>query len=236
MGPMLTQQITTCPTCRGEGRSISASDRCKKCKGQKVIEEEKKLLVHVERGMEDGDRITFQGASDEAPGADTGDVIVVIREKKHNNFIRKHDDLLIKKKITLTQALLGASFQIKHLDGRVLVAETPKDKVISPNSVKVIEREGMPTRGNSYSRGKLYILFEIVFPEHSKITPELRSILTKVLPPPNELKDVNLNGENVFKCSLQDSDISRFENTKRSNNQERNEAYQQYDGNEEQTM
>jgi chaperone protein DnaJ len=232
MGPMITQQVTTCPTCKGEGKSINSNDRCKTCKGQKVSTEDKKIVVHIERGMEDGDQIRFQGCSDELPGADTGDLIVIIREKKHSTFIRKHDDLLIKKKITLSQALLGTSFPIHHLDGRILVVETPNNKVISPNSVKVIEREGMPNRGNSYSQGKLYVAFEVVFPEKSNISLELINTLIKTLPPPDELKGVNFDDENVYKCTLNDSDLSKFENSKRNQSQGRKEAYQSRDDDE----
>lgn len=177
--------------------------------------------------MGDGDQITFQGCSDEVPGADTGDLIVVLPEKQHPNFIRKHDDLLIKKKITLSQALLGTSFTIKHLDGRILVVDTEDNKIISPNSVKVIEKEGMPNRENYSSPGNLYIHFEIVFPDISQITPQLRNILKKSLPPPDEISGLNLDDENVFQCTLRDSDLSKFENSKRNQSQRRREEYEQ---------
>lgn len=225
MGMMMTQQLVTCPSCRGEGRSVAIEDRCESCNGKMTVPEEKIFEVHIEPGMEDNDHITFQGASDEVPGADAGDVIVVIREEKNDVFIRKHDDLLVRKEITLTQALLGTSFSITHLDGRILIAETPKGKVVTPNSVKVIEREGMPIRGNSYSRGKLYVKFDIIFPDLSKMTSEFRNSLVRTFPPPDELKGVNLEDENTYQCSLAESDFSQFENSQRSGGQERNEAY-----------
>jgi DnaJ family protein A protein 2 len=225
MGGMITQQITTCSSCHGQGKYIKAGDRCKKCVGDKVAKEDKKLVVHIERGMEDGDRITFQGASDEYPDADCGDVIVIIREKKHDDFIRKHDDLLYKKKINLSQALLGCQFSFKHLDNRIIVCETQKNKSLTPGAVKVIEREGMPIRGNPYSRGKLYIAFEVVFPTYDKITPELKTALVKAIPIPDELKGINLEDENVFKCSIADANLRQFENAKRSYQQKRSEAY-----------
>lgn len=225
MGSMVTQQRVRCPTCNGEGQTISVEDRCQKCEGEMIVEEEKEYVVHIEPGMEDGDRITFQGASDEYPGADAGNLVVFVREEKHDVFIRNHDDLLIDKKLTITQALLGTSFSINHLDGRILIVETPKGNVVSSNTVSTIEREGMPIRGNSYSRGKLYIKFEVIFPEYSTITPEFRNLLIQTFPPPDELKDIDLNDENVFQCTLGESELANFQNSKRSRNQQRNEAY-----------
>ena len=41
-------------------------DRCGQCKGQKVVQDKKLLEVHVEKGMQHGQKITFQGEADEA--------------------------------------------------------------------------------------------------------------------------------------------------------------------------
>ena len=101
-GIVIKREISTCETCKGSGEIIKINDRCKRCKGQKVVEEKKKIIVHIEPGMEDNDRITFSGCSDEAPNADTGDLVVVLCLKKHPNFIRKHDNLLMVRKVSLS--------------------------------------------------------------------------------------------------------------------------------------
>jgi DnaJ homolog subfamily A member 2 len=43
--------------------------RCKKCKGEKVVQEKTRQEVHVERGMTDGQRIVLAGAGDQEVGA-----------------------------------------------------------------------------------------------------------------------------------------------------------------------
>jgi DnaJ-class molecular chaperone len=45
---------------------ISDKDRCQSCKGNKVTQEKKVLEVHVEKGMQHGQKIVFQGEADEA--------------------------------------------------------------------------------------------------------------------------------------------------------------------------
>lgn len=48
------------------GEVISDRDRCTRCKGNKVIQEKKVLEVHVEKGMQNGQKIVFEGQADEA--------------------------------------------------------------------------------------------------------------------------------------------------------------------------
>ena len=225
IGPMITQQIGICPTCRGAGESIKDADRCKNCKGSKVVNEEKKWSVVVKRGMEDGDRVTFRGGSDERPGADTGDFIVVIRQQKHTIFTRNHDDLLFRKKINLSEALLGTKFVIPHLDGRKLVVTTFPNEVIAADSVQVIEREGMPNFSNPYSPGKLYIQFEIQFPTTAQITQQLSDALSRALPKPDETAGLDMSDENVEQLSTAKADLMQFESAKRQRDDRRNEAY-----------
>lgn len=48
------------------GEVISERDKCPQCKGNKVTQEKKVLEVHVEKGMQHGQKITFEGQADEA--------------------------------------------------------------------------------------------------------------------------------------------------------------------------
>lgn len=67
LGPSMIQQMQhPCNECKGTGESISEKDRCPQCKGEKVVPEKKVLEVHVEKGMQNGQKITFPGEADEA--------------------------------------------------------------------------------------------------------------------------------------------------------------------------
>lgn len=48
------------------GEVISDRDKCPPCKGNKITQEKKVLDVHIEKGMEHGHKIVFQGQADEA--------------------------------------------------------------------------------------------------------------------------------------------------------------------------
>lgn len=98
--------------------------RCKKCNGRKVNRERKILEVAVDKGMEDGQKVTFSGEGDQEPGLEPGDIIIVLDEKAHSVFKRNGQDLVMKMDINLTEALTGLKKTIKTLDERTLVIQT----------------------------------------------------------------------------------------------------------------
>ena len=122
LGAGMYQQIhTTCRDCGGEGEKINPKDMCKTCMGKKIVQERKILEVHIDKGMEDGQKITFYGEGDQSPGLEPGDIIIVLEEKDHPVFKRKEMDLIMKMDINLNEALTGFKRPIKTLDNRVIV-------------------------------------------------------------------------------------------------------------------
>ena len=84
LAPGMVQQMqSVCSDCNGEGEVINEKDRCKKCEGKKVIKEVKILEVQVDKGMKHGQRITFTGEADQAPGVEPGDIVLLLQEKEH---------------------------------------------------------------------------------------------------------------------------------------------------------
>ena len=79
------QQYSECvqSVCACLGEVINEKDRCKKCEGHKVCKETKLLEVHVDKGMRHGQKITFSGEADQAPGVEPGDIVLVLQEKEH---------------------------------------------------------------------------------------------------------------------------------------------------------
>jgi len=184
LGPGMIQQMqTVCNDCGGKGEVIKEEDKCKNCKGKKVIKEKKILQVYVDKGMKHGQKVVFSGEADEAPGVEAGDIIFVISEKKHDLFKRNGNDLLIEYKLTLVEALCGFSFTIKHLDDRELLIKSEKGDIVKPDDVRLIENEGMPQHKRPFEKGNLYIHFTIEFPKAGSLTPQQMKQLEDILPP-----------------------------------------------------
>eukprot|EP01103_Thecamoeba_quadrilineata_P019039 TRINITY_DN7553_c0_g1_i1.p1 TRINITY_DN7553_c0_g1~~TRINITY_DN7553_c0_g1_i1.p1 ORF type:complete len:420 (-),score=66.47 TRINITY_DN7553_c0_g1_i1:70-1329(-) len=197
IGPMIQQMQTVCNDCKGKGSVIKEKDRCPHCGGNKVIPEEKQIEVHIDRGMQQGQRVTFYGEGEQEPGVEPGDIIVILKEKRDDKnpdvFKRKDNDLIYQHKITLLEALTGFKFYIKHLDDRNLLVTSEPGSIIKPGDIKVVEGEGMPIHKQSY-KGNLLIQFDVEFPKPEQIDEPKRAKLKEVLPKPAALK-VPTSGE-----------------------------------------
>lgn len=198
IGPgMITQMQRTCDVCKGQGQQCSYKS------------ERKVLEVHVEKGMMHNDKITFRNMADEVPKMEPGDINFVVQEKDHDVFKRKGADLLAVKEVSLNQALCGFSWKLTHLDGRVLVIKSRPGEIIKPEMntkdalpfVKVLPDEGMPSKGNPFIRGNLYVMFRVRFPEDNELPAKVIEQLKKLLPDPDkseeydpmEVEEVHLN-------------------------------------------
>ncbi|KAL7830898.1 hypothetical protein SRHO_G00304000 [Serrasalmus rhombeus] len=218
LGPGMVQQMqSVCTDCSGEGEVISEKDRCKKCEGKKVVKEVKILEVHVDKGMRHGQKITFGGEADQAPGMEPGDIVLVLQEKEHETFKRDGNDLNMVHKIGLVEALCGFQFTLKHLDGRQIVVKYPAGKVIEPGSLRVVRGEGMPQYRNPFEKGDLFVKFDVQFPDNNWISLDKLAELEDLLPTRAEAPVVTGDAEEV---DLQDFDISQS-----SSGGHRREAY-----------
>ena len=209
LGPSIVQQIqTVCGDCSGKGERIAAKDRCKQCDGKKVSKDKKILEVHIDKGMEDGHRITFSGEGDMEPGLEmAGDIIVVLDEKEHPVFKRiRTDDLLINMDLTLTEALCGFQKGIKTLDNRTLVITSLPGEVVKHGSVKCVIGEGMPRYKSPFEKGKLIVQFLVKFPESidARHISQLENIL-----PPRPLVELPKDDQPIEEVTLMDMDIEQ---------------------------
>lgn len=181
IGPGMMQQIQSmCQECHGEGESVDPKLKCKKCNGKKVNRERKILEVNVDKGMEDGQKITFSGEGDQEPGLEAGDIIIVLDEKQHPLYKRNGMDLVMQMQISLTEALCGMKKVIQTLDDRALVIQTVPGEVLKTGDFKAVHGEGMPQYRNPFEKGRLIISFEVKFPQ--TLDPAIAAQLAQILP------------------------------------------------------
>lgn len=186
MGPMLQQIQVQCEQCQGQGEIINEKDRCKQCLGKKIMSDRKILTVNIERGMKGGQRITFEGEGDQAPGIIPGDIIIALDEKPHPQFTRRGDDLYYEAKIDLLTALAGGQFAIPHLDDRVLLVSVIPGEAIKPDMIKCVPHEGMPMYRID-NKGHLFIKFTVEFPNANWTDEATLKKLEAILPARNPL-------------------------------------------------
>jgi DnaJ family protein A protein 2 len=193
MGPLVQQLQQACPECQGEGEVIKERDRCGQCAGKKVIKDKHILEVVIEPGTPNGHELTFAGQADQAPGLQPGDIIVTVTEKPHPAFKRQGSDLFCKHTIDLVIALAGGKIAIPFLDGRTLTSEIHAGEVIRPDEFRCIAGEGMPQFRRAFTRGDLYVQFDVKFPPShwgdNAVIEQLHYILPKTIK--EDLMDVD---------------------------------------------
>ncbi|KAI1318306.1 hypothetical protein EDD11_006819 [Mortierella claussenii] len=209
VGPGMMQQMqVTCNGCDGEGQTMRDKDKCKKCKGAKVVNEKKVMEIFIEKGMRNGEKIPMKGEADQQPDVETGDVILVLQQKPHALFERSGADLSCKITISLVEALCGFSkILITHLDGHGIYVEQPAGKVIKPGQVKRIIGEGMPHYKRPIDKGDLYITFEVEFPKDNWATASSLKSLEALLP---NRGTAPMEPELVDHCTLEDGDLEDY--------------------------
>ncbi len=151
---------TTCPTCRGSGKTISTP--CRKCDGNGMEPQEVKLEVAIPPGVDDGMRVRLTGEGQPSPdGGPPGDAYCFIRVRNHRIFKRDGSNLILEMPITFTQAALGTTIDVPTLDGvrsLNLPAGTPCSNVFQ------IRGAGFPDPHNG-SRGDLLVHTVVEIPK-----------------------------------------------------------------------
>jgi len=183
IGPGMVQQIQQpCRPCNQTGEKIREKDRCKNCAGKKVEKQRKILKCEIDKGMKDGQKLTFSGEGDQAPDIEPGDIVIVLDEKEHEVFTRQGSDLYMRMDIGLADALCGFTRTIKTLDNRTLIINSHPGEVIRPKKLKCVLDEGMPIYGDPTEKGRLVIDFQITFPKDGWIAPKDVPALQQLLP------------------------------------------------------
>jgi len=183
IAPGMMQQIqSACSDCDGEGKIMNEKYICKVCKGNKTVRERKILEIHINKGMEEGHKITFRGEGDQEPEIEAGDVIIVLIEKKHEVFDRKGQELIMSMEIDLVDALTGFKRSVNTLDDRELIVTC--ESVIKHGDIKMIANEGMPYPGNPFDKGNLVLKFSVNFPTEDWFMNVDKAALRALLPAP----------------------------------------------------
>jgi len=222
MGPIVQQSIQHCSSCKGMGKMIEQGKNCIKCNGNKTMSIKKHLDCYVRPGSIPGTSISFKNESDWVPDCnDVGDLIVFVNCKNEEGiFTREGNNLIIKKSISLLEALTNTIIYFKHLDDRVV--RIKYNDIIKPNQKMIVKDEGMPNI-NVGSNGDLLIYFDIVFPD--TIEQDRSKYLIKILPiPKKQIWDLQL--ESVPDNNIHDKVMFNYndEQTKSKNDNKNNKS------------
>ncbi len=151
--------ISTCPTCNGEGRIIK--ERCTKCHGESRVRTEDKVEIEIPAGVESGNYLPVRGKGNAGRrGGQYGDLIVIMDEKEHDVFTRNGHNVLFRQSISYPDAALGADIEVPTLYGTEKIRI---DAGTQPNTTITLKDKGIP-KLNSYGQGDQIVIVDVYVP------------------------------------------------------------------------
>ena len=172
------QTATTCPTCGGEGKTIT--DKCTVCYGNGIVKEDEVISINIPAGVAEGMQLSLNGKGNTAArGGVPGDLIVLVEEVPHEKLIRDGSNLLYDHYITFTQAVLGDTIEVPTLEGKARIkidAGTQGGKVLR------LKGKGLPSV-NAYGRGDLLVNINVWTPQN--VSREEKTMLEQLAHSPN---------------------------------------------------
>jgi len=184
-GSYILQQQVPCEVCQGKGHILQ--------KGWRLGKKSEDLVCHIEPGSKEGDKIRFRDKGNMNVGALPGDIIVTLKNKPHPFFTRGGCDLLMKKTLSLGDALCGFRFTVPHLNGRTLTLVSKPGQVVSDGEFKKVAGEGFPVKGDAFEKGSLFIHFQVKFPRSGELSQREIAQLREVLGDNREPKPAKLS-------------------------------------------
>jgi len=160
-----------CPTCHGTGKI--PKEKCASCHGAGVMRKQEEILLGIPSGIENGEVIRMTGRGEAILGGVAGDLYIKIYVKKHSSINREGNNLITKLNIKLSDAILGAEYDVPTLEGALKV-KIPAG--IAYGEILRVKDKGVPYSKNK--RGDLLIRINIIMPQ--KLSRSTRELIEKL--------------------------------------------------------
>ncbi len=166
-------QVTTCPTCNGQGEVITTP--CPTCRGRGLERRTVHKPVSIPGGVDTGTRVRLAGEGQPGVyGGPNGNVYLEIQVKPHKFFRRKGNDIVLDLNINLAQATLGADIEVPTLDG---LANLTIPAGTQPGRIFNLKNKGVPYLHSS-GRGDQMVVVNVEVPQ--RLTAEQRKLFEQL--------------------------------------------------------
>ncbi len=167
------QTVTTCPTCNGEGTSITA--KCNSCKGEGRVYGEETVSIDIPAGVQEGMQLSISGKGNVGErGGSFGDLIVQVEEEAHPQLQRDGLNVAFDLYLSFPDAVFGTQVEVPTIDGRAKIKIPPGTQ---SGKIFRLKGKGFP-QINSYEKGDQLIHVNIWTPQN--ISAEEKVMLEKM--------------------------------------------------------
>jgi molecular chaperone DnaJ len=172
------QTVTTCPTCNGEGSTIT--QKCGNCKGEGRVYGEETLSLDIPAGVQDGMQLSMSGRGNAGErGGPPGDLLLLVEEEKHESLTRRDLDVVYQLHVSFPDAVLGMQAEVPTIDGKAKIkvpAGTQSGKIFR------LKGKGFPAF-QSYEKGDELIEVNVWSPQN--LSHEEKELMEKLKNSPN---------------------------------------------------
>jgi molecular chaperone DnaJ len=167
------QTVTTCPTCNGEGMTIT--NKCTACKGEGRVYGEETVTLEIPAGVQEGMQLSINGKGNAGErGGSNGDLIVLIEEEAHAHLQRDGLNVAFDLHISFPEAVFGTQVEVPTIDGKAKIKIPPGTQ---SGKIFRLKGKGFPSV-NSYEKGDQLIHVNIWTPQHT--SAEEKDVLEKL--------------------------------------------------------
>jgi molecular chaperone DnaJ len=165
--------VAPCPTCKGEGQTVSSP--CRKCRGEGRVRAERTINVKIPAGVASGQYMTLRGVGNAgARGGARGDVHVIFEVADDPRFERDGEDLYTEVLATYPQLAIGGTIEVPTVDASVTL-EVPAGT--QSGQVFHLRGRGLP-RVNASGTGDLHVRVQLWTPE--ELSSDERALLERL--------------------------------------------------------
>ncbi|MXV52567.1 molecular chaperone DnaJ [Pedobacter sp. HMF7647] len=185
------QTTSTCPTCNGEGTTVT--NKCNTCHGDGIVRGEETITINIPAGVSEGMQLSMSGKGNAAPrGGVPGDLIILIEEIPHETLKREGSNVVYDLHINFADAALGSSVEVPTIDGKAKIKIEPGTQ---GGKILRLKGKGVP-EVNSYHRGDQLVYVNIWTPK--ALSKDERDLLEKLQESPNFKPQPGKNEKSFF--------------------------------------
>lgn len=160
-----------CEDCHGAGKI--PSEKCPTCSGAGVYRKQQEINLNIPAGVNNGEMLRMNGMGEDIKSGQSGDLYIKVNVKPHHTFKREGLNLTMDIPIKLSDALLGMTYNLKTLEGKMVEVKIPEG--VNHHELLRIRGKGVPS-----GRGRGDIILRIVIKMPNKLSKKERELIEEL--------------------------------------------------------
>lgn len=168
-GTMQTQR--TCSRCGGTGKIIK--NKCTACQGKGYNRVKKDIEIKIPAGINNGQQIKVAGKGERGlNGGPNGDLYIEVNVTSAKDFVRDGNDIRTEIEISMVDAILGCSVEVKTVYGPVQLSIPSGTQ---PNQILKLKGKGVKDIRNASIQGDHFV--KVIVKTPTNVNDEQKKLL-----------------------------------------------------------